>query len=295
MVDELTCGANEVCRGAEGCECEAGFFDCDAAPGCETAESASACGGCGTVCESATPVCDAVADRCVSGCGPGVSRCETSCVSTQTDPAHCGGCAQACSSANGTPFCVAGSCSIMCDPGFGDCNADVADGCEQRLNTLAHCGGCNVPCGIEHTTVSCETGACVMTGCEALYDDCDGIAANGCEQSLESEAHCGACEAGCLVNESCDPPGTCRCGTEGSGPSGTGQSVCNDSIPNVTAGRCAYTIPARCAVVACDPGYGDCDGRGWNGCEVTLGSNSHCSRCRDACVAPATCVAGTCM
>lgn len=293
LVDEGACGVNEVCLGAAGCECEPGWFDCDASAGCETMEGPSACGRCDQTCEGGTPVCDTTADACVSGCGA-LARCGASCVDTATSPAHCGGCDQPCSSSNGTPFCMAGGCRIMCDPGFDDCDDDVGNGCEQALTTLAHCGGCNVPCSITHTVVSCATGSCAMTGCEPLYDDCDGVASNGCEQYLDHRDHCGACGAGCTTNEGCAEPGLCHCGFIGSGPSGTGASVCGDLLDHVAVGRCTGSVPARCGIVSCDSGWADCDGMAYTGCETALRTNMNCASCGDACISPQTCVSGSC-
>jgi len=42
-------------------------------------------------------------------------------------------------------------------------------------------------------------------------------------------------------------------------------------------------IAAACAVVACDPGYDNCDGMFANGCESDLATNANCGRCGNAC------------
>lgn len=216
----------------------------------------------------ATPVCDTASDTCVSGCPALLERCGALCVDTDLDPAHCGGCDRACDDTNGSPYCSAGSCRIMCDPGFDDCDGDAMTGCERSLRTLTDCGACNVPCAIDHTVVSCATGTCTMTGCETLYDDCDGFASNGCEQYLDTRAHCGACGQGCLTNEGCATPGTCHCGPDGTGPAGSGVSVCNEWLDHALSGRCSGSVPSRCVVVTCDAGWNNCDGFHWNGCET---------------------------
>lgn len=53
-------------------------------------------------------------------------------------------------------------------------------------------------CELAHATGTCATGACVVDSCEANYGNCDLIDKNGCEQPLNVEGHCGACQRSCL-------------------------------------------------------------------------------------------------
>jgi hypothetical protein len=83
--------------------CAAGYADCaDSGTGCGTDLSAAAtCGGCGTSCSPAAPLCLA-ADAgalfaCASGCPPGApTRCNGSCVDEDADSLNCGACGHSC-------------------------------------------------------------------------------------------------------------------------------------------------------------------------------------------------------
>lgn len=68
--------------------------------------------------------------------------------------------------------------------------------------------------------------------CAAGYGDCDGMAANGCETPIDTVTDCGRCGAACAP------------------ANGTGDCVDRD-----------------CTLLACDPGFNDCDGLVENGCE----------------------------
>lgn len=80
--------------------------------------------------------------------------------------------------------------SCECDSLWGDCNGDPLDGCETHLTTLTHCGACNSACSLANATESCATGACVITGCNTGWCNDDGLDANGCEFSLNSNPPC---------------------------------------------------------------------------------------------------------
>jgi hypothetical protein len=99
--------------------------------------------------------------------------------------------------------------------------------------------------------------------CNAGFGDCDGNPANGCETSLaRSVAHCGRCGNAC--------------------PSINGTATC-------AMGACA---------LACNAGFGNCDGNPANGCETNLATTaSSCGMCGRACALPnatAGCASGQC-
>jgi len=80
-----------------------------------------------------------------------------------------------------------------------------------------------------------------------------------CVETATSVAHCGACGVACSASH-----GTPACG----------------------AGRCA---------IACEPGWGDCDGDAQTGCEVDLGTSpSGCGACGRRCGAAEVCQGGSC-
>jgi hypothetical protein len=149
-----------------------------------------------------------------------------------------------------TTSCTAGACVIStCTMGFADCDHVASNGCEVNLNDPANCGGCGMACTLPHSTAPiCSRGVCVIGMCDPGYGDCDGNVTNGCETSLDSPMHCGTCTTVCALSNA--------------------TSVC-------TGGACA--------VDACDPHWGDCDGRASNGCERSLVTLTDCGTCNSVC------------
>jgi hypothetical protein len=97
-------------------------------------------------------------------------------------------------------------------------------------------------------------------GCPTGFSDCDGDPANGCEQSLDDVANCGACAHLCSAQN-----GTVTCESQ------------------------------ACKVTACTGNFGDCDGNADNGCEASLTSDDNCGTCgRDCTIDGATCSSGLC-
>jgi hypothetical protein len=74
-----------------------------------------------------------------------------------------------------------GVCTSRAEPSFG-CGADAC-----------------TPCALSRVgAYACSSaGACAIGACRDRYADCDGRAENGCETSLLSTAHCGACGVAC--------------------------------------------------------------------------------------------------
>src|SRR5262245_13878686 len=285
------------------------------------------CGQCGAVCETPAhglPGCQAAA--CVLGsCDPGFSDCNTrlddGCeIRTETDVANCGACGTRCpTGAHGTTTCAAGQCGLLCSAGFGDCNLVGSDGCEIELaRDVKNCGACKNACPQPASaTVSCHSGACVVDKCNPGLADCDGKVDNGCEaDTMKDSANCG----GCAVP--CSPPhampscalGVCKvasCLPGWSDCDGNPQNGCEsstgDDVNNCGAcgKKCAAPnsmlscIGGACVILGCTPGFGDCDQRADNGCEVNIGEDAlNCGGCGKGCVgfANATmgCVIGRC-
>ncbi len=90
---------------------------------------------------------------------------------------------------------------------------------------------------------------CYQITCDTGFADCDGNGKNGCEASLGSPLHCGAC------GNVCAP------------------------LPHATAGCAA----GACGIGACDPGFGDCDGNPQNGCETPTNTLGNCGGCGITC------------
>jgi hypothetical protein len=105
-------------------------------------------------------------------------------------------------------------------------------------------------------------GTCAVLTCDAGRDDCDGLATNGCETALDTLTSCGSCSQGCVLPHASE---TCSTGS--------------------------------CAIVACDPGWGNCDEINANGCETSLDTLTTCGTCTGVCDLPRaseSCASGTC-
>ena len=115
-------------------------------------------------------------------------------------------------------------------------------------------GGCEftpkaagAPCGDPTCPGSCDgLGEClgtdVCTECDPGWGDCNGDPSDGCETSLDSADHCGACDEPCLAGE------------------------------HATA-ECIGGVCQR----ACESPWENCDDDWSNGCEIPTGVPSQCS------------------
>lgn len=218
-----------------------GTADCDmnTTNGCETStRTLTDCGGCGIPCSRTNASATCATGTCaLDTCNPGWGNCDSNetngCEQALNTMTHCGGCGIGCTIANGIGDCSTGTCRVaMCNPGWGDCDGNPSNGCEQMLNTSTHCGMCGVGCSLPNATESCSSGTCQVTGCSGDWGNCDGIDANGCEQSLRTIPHCGGCGMSCAR-----PQGTVSCST------------------------------GSCTLTGCLSRYSNCDGNDSNGCE----------------------------
>ena len=256
----------------------------------------------------------------VTQCLAGYRDCDQSplngCEVASDDVNHCGSCERACKIADAEPSCSQGQCVVgKCVGGFADCDVDGLT-CETKTNTLTNCAGCGVACvDVPNAVPSCETGACGVASCKAGFGDCDGNPANGCEQSLDTLAHCAACNTACTkagcgggvctAADCSQMPGRADCDRD--------EASCEIDLRSDVnnCGACGYQCKFADGVTAhaslgcgtggcsanCDAGYGDCDGNYANGCETPLNTLANCGMCRSACSiahGTASCSAGSC-
>ncbi len=146
-------------------------------------------------------------------CASGTKLCESHCEGPDPD----NGCSSAgcipCSLKNATARCGgAGQCAIAACIGTNqDCNGVADDGCEiDTDHDPQHCGDCDAPaCVVPNATPDCAAGRCAVRSCNSGFDDCNGLAADGCETTLGTDSsNCGKCKTICPSGTTCQS-GTC--------------------------------------------------------------------------------------
>jgi len=237
-----------------------------------------------------------------------------SCRDVTSDVGNCGVCGRSCGA---NAVCDDRICT--CDPAspnLDDCNGDLGmpggDGCETDLQTSRpHCGMCGNRCNPPQATGRCVGGSCTIDGCNADFDDCDGLVGNGCEGNLRSLAHCNGCGNVCNLDgadetcamrvceiDACDSD-VADCNSNPSDgcetPLGTVSDcarcgdVCN--LPNATP---VCNSGRRCRIGSCDDGWEDCNGDPSDGCETNIDADENCGTCGNDCGSFATCMGRAC-
>lgn len=252
-----------------GSDCATGYADCNGllADGCETSLGTdSDCTACGDSCvalESGAPVgtCSGTLDglsQCViAECPEGTADCNwvfaDGCeMDTTSSLQNCGACESDCTDRfpRAIEACVESRCAIAsCATGFADCDGVAESGCEAdiRVDEL-NCGACGRSCNLANAVSECTATTCSIVDCLPGFEDCDGVASNGCEANLNTSlSHCGACGQACTI-----PGGTAVC----------------------TAGDCEL---ARCSA-----GLLDCS-EATAGCETDATVVGDCGACDERC------------
>ncbi len=124
-------------------------------------------------------------------------------------------------------------------------------------------------------------------GCDTNSQCCSGYCANGekctCPPAPACNSYCPCpsgqtCCNGTCINSQTDVNNCGACG-----------HVC--SFPDASAACSGGT----CVLVACNAGFGNCDGNAANGCETNLQTDAqNCGQCGHICASGETCVSGAC-
>jgi hypothetical protein len=210
-----------------------------------------------------------------------------------------------CARAHAQGACVQGRCVLVsCEGAFADCDELADNGCEGQLDSPENCGLCKAACRFSHAAGSCKDARCTLGACEPGFDDCDGDLNNGCERAVDNAHDCGACNHGC--EKPAHAAAGCIDGSCGVGACDPGFGDCNHVLqdgceePLTSAQHCgacghgcklehaseSSCTNAECAVVKCEAGYADCNGRAADGCEARLDTADDCGACGFACELP---------
>lgn len=206
------------------------------------------CGACGSVCGSSGTTRTCAAGLCQ--CRSGFSRCPgdtspSSCVTDlNSDPNNCGACGARCGSNGTSRTCSNGRCG--CDSTHERCGGDGSGvlSCETSTVTTSDCGACGNVCSFPNAIPVCRSEKCEVGSCVVGFGDCG--AGAGCEQPLNVDAHCGACNRACPPGQECEDPGN---------GVGSCESICNANEVYCN-GSCAMETATQCGCprVNCNQG-----------------------------------------
>jgi hypothetical protein len=278
-----TCSIDAPC--APGYECIAGTCTLTAGAPCNVDRDCSS-GFCvdGYCCNER---CDGLCESCGL---PGKQGACSAIPADQPAPNEC--------PAEGTPCGRTGFCS-----GF-------RGACQYPLpGTVCQAPSCTADLTGSNRADQCNgTGTCVDNGVQSCLPFKCNQATGTCRTSCTADADCATgyrCKNGqclkdngqaCVANNECFSgaccSGICRDTTSDLGHCGACGSVCD--LANASE-RC---VNGTCTLVACDAGWGNCDGNTPNGCETPLNTNSNCGACGSVCApanATGTCSTGTCL
>jgi hypothetical protein len=149
-------------------------------------------------------------------------------------------------------------------PGQGDCAAgekSCDDTCVPVDDPQYGCGNTCDPCVVANAITTCAASACAIDTCSTGFENCDGMATNGCETATGTDkSNCGACDTLCSAPNA---EGLCQAGA--------------------------------CSVGACNGGFANCDADAANGCEAILLSDpNNCGACGTKCNTFQVCTNGAC-
>jgi hypothetical protein len=146
-------------------------------------------------------------------------------------------------------------------------------------------GSGELMCSRPNADATCVDAACLIVRCREPFLDCDGLAGNGCESTLDTPQHCGACRSNCLRAHVAHA----RCDLEAE----NGPCFIDHSCP-IGAVDCRDGDARN----GCESGFADCDGKPQNGCETSLRTLTDCGSCGAACTSvdsEVSCETGACV
>lgn len=93
---------------------------------------------------------------------------------------------------------------LRCPGGLSRCGS----GCIDTRTDPANCGACGKACvSYPNANSTCTEGTCSFTCSKSylrVFEDCNGIAADGCESNLASDrSNCGTCGNACAEGDTC--------------------------------------------------------------------------------------------
>lgn len=302
--------------------CSTSQFPCDV----NLMTDSKNCGSCGFECKgSGNALFDCVGGACTFRCKAETHTFTADCNGVIDDDCevalgtndNCNGCGDKCTD-------PAKPCIFDDGAGTGECGCGpdrlYCGSCIDPSTSDQHCGACGHACDPSggdggappaHAHYGCVKKQCGQLKCDRLYADCDQDPSNGCETSIQSMEHCGACNTACSPGQVCGtnargeasclcPPGQTLCGSScvdlGTDPTHCGACSVSclmigqnkNGVGTCNYGSCTYE---------CQQGWGDCNGNPSDGCEVNLNSDQrHCGACGNACDALAgqPCIGGQC-
>ena len=131
----------------------------------------------------------------------------------------------------------------LCDSLDNDCD-DLVDEDFNFANDPDNCLRCGNVCEAENGTADCRLGQCVVASCDEGWGDCNGEAADGCEEDLTSDAYCGVCsEDATRPGDSCG-----RCGSGAYACQDDGSLACEGDL-----GDDAYNACGGCSLLEGEP------------------------------------------
>jgi hypothetical protein len=228
--------------------------------------SSAACRRHGKPCERGRQCCSKTCSRrnkCI--CPSGITKC---------------GNKNCCENGQG---CVNGSCS-ECVPGATE---DCYTGPDGTVG-VGVCASGTRTCRNDGTWESCEGEVTPSNDvCDGLDNDCDGV--------TDMPDSCGGdkiCRQGnCVCPD--DRPDECNNQCVDTETDSAHCGICGEECS--AANATTECIDGNCTLIACDPGFADCNGNVANGCETdTQNDNANCGGCGIPCLGEKTCQSGHC-